>query len=136
MFTIGYEKKDLDELYKILRRNGVKIVVDVRANPFSYKRGFSKKPLKEFLERHKLEYYNIPELGTTMEERDLFKRKTTIPQGSDKYKKRVIKQTDKILAIRDLEKRGKTVLLCFEKDWRDCHRRVLAETFFNEVTHL
>ena len=43
--SIGYEQRDVSELIGLLKANGVVTLVDVRLNPISRKKGFSKKSL-------------------------------------------------------------------------------------------
>ena len=42
LFTVGYEGRTLDAYLDLLIRNNVKILCDVRKNPFSMKYGFSR----------------------------------------------------------------------------------------------
>ena len=48
-FTIGYEGRAIDEYMNLLLENHVKVLCDVRKNPISRKRGFSKTALSEEL---------------------------------------------------------------------------------------
>ena len=41
--SIGYEQRDVSELIGLLKANGVVTLVDVRLNPISRKKGFSKR---------------------------------------------------------------------------------------------
>ncbi|MCX6767247.1 MAG: DUF488 family protein, partial [Candidatus Micrarchaeota archaeon] len=50
IFSIGYEGKDIDSFLDALVRNGIEVVVDVRANAFSMNFAFSKKKLAHSLE--------------------------------------------------------------------------------------
>jgi uncharacterized protein (DUF488 family) len=43
--SIGYERRDIDELVELLRSEQVELLVDVRLNAISRKRGFSKTAL-------------------------------------------------------------------------------------------
>ena len=45
LYTIGYEKRSIDDLLWVLRARGVDCVVDVRLKPWSRRPGFSKTKL-------------------------------------------------------------------------------------------
>ena len=67
--TIGYQNLKFNEFIKILLDRGVHMVIDVRNNPFSFKKGFSKKWLSAHLPEYNIEYINIPELGIPSKDR-------------------------------------------------------------------
>jgi uncharacterized protein (DUF488 family) len=58
-FTIGYERKTLDEFLSVLVEARVDRVVDVRALPLSRRRSFSKTPLGEALAARSIEYVYV-----------------------------------------------------------------------------
>lgn len=49
LFTIGYENAEITNFIEALRRSKIQRVADVRKNPVSRKRGFSKNKLAEHL---------------------------------------------------------------------------------------
>ncbi|MHA2219732.1 MAG: DUF488 family protein, partial [Candidatus Hodarchaeales archaeon] len=63
VFTIGYEKRKIDEFVKVLIGNGIDILVDIRANGYSRKPGFSHVALKKKLESEGVDYLYLQELG-------------------------------------------------------------------------
>ena len=63
LFTIGYEKRSVDEYISLLLANDVALVIDVRKNPLSRKKGFSKKALANSLSHVGISYRHMPELG-------------------------------------------------------------------------
>jgi len=63
IFSIGYEKKDIDLFLNLLIRNNVEIVVDVRKNPFSMNFAFTKDKLRRSLNGAGIEYSHYPQLG-------------------------------------------------------------------------
>ena len=63
LFTIGYEGRNIEEYLGLLKKNIVKLVIDVRRNPISRKRGFSKNRMREALSSEGIEYMHFPQLG-------------------------------------------------------------------------
>ena len=74
IISIGYERRDLSELIGLLTANGVLTLVDVRLNPISRKRGFSKKALAAALGDAGIDYRHERELGNPKENRDPFRQ--------------------------------------------------------------
>ncbi|MEN6328638.1 MAG: DUF488 domain-containing protein, partial [Syntrophomonas sp.] len=56
IYTIGYEGKTVDEFLRVLEKAKISIVIDVRENPNSRKKGFSKKILSETLNNNGIQY--------------------------------------------------------------------------------
>jgi len=64
VFTIGHSTHSAEEFTKMLRRNGVDLVADVRANPGSRRNPqFAPAALKASLGEAGIGYTSIPELG-------------------------------------------------------------------------
>jgi len=64
IFTIGYERCDIERRLAALRAHAIEIVVDVRDLPLSRKPGFSKKALTDHLARNGVRYVHLRALGT------------------------------------------------------------------------
>ncbi|WP_218061767.1 DUF488 domain-containing protein [Planobispora rosea] len=60
---IGYEGCGLGEFIRRLRRENVELLIDVRLNPISRKRGFSKTALSNALADAGIVYEHMRELG-------------------------------------------------------------------------
>lgn len=128
VFTIGYEGTDIVRFVQTLQSVGIEVLADVRAVPLSRKKGFSKNALKEAVEAVGIKYESYQELGDPKPGReaakagnfDEFRLIYTRHIESDTASKAV-----KILA--DLAGSSKTCLLCFERDPKTCHRRIVAE---------
>ncbi|MBP6015614.1 MAG: DUF488 domain-containing protein [Candidatus Promineofilum sp.] len=57
VYTIGYGRRDVDELIATLRRYGIAFLIDVRSRPHSrYKPDFSKERLEAHLQRADIRY--------------------------------------------------------------------------------
>ncbi len=141
LYTIGYEGKSFEEYSNLLIKNGVKLLCDVRKNPFSMKFGFSKKPLSTILPKIKIEYLHIPQLGVNSEEREGLNSVLDYKILFDHYKESLPSKQEGLIKIFDLVKQHKKVAItCFEKTHKMCHRHCVSdylEHFYKiKVTHL
>ncbi|MDP3741751.1 MAG: DUF488 family protein [Candidatus Micrarchaeota archaeon] len=140
VFSIGYEKKDIDLFLDLLIQNHVDIVVDIRANPFSMNFSFTKSKLAHYLEKAGIEYLHIPDLGITGEYRKDLKTDADYAELFGFYTREILpKQLNKVSAILELGKSKRVVLLCFEQDKDHCHRGVVSGELEKQgisVTHL
>ena len=125
--SIGYEQRDVSELIGLLKANGVVTLVDVRLNPVSRKKGFSKKALAAAMGDAGIEYRHERELGNPKENRDPFRRglesarqryRSHLQNGGCSAYERVI----------DLASTSRIALLCYERDHDQCHRSCILET--------
>lgn len=127
LFTIGYQGLTQDEFAKLVLKNGIKKIIDVRAVPLSRKRGFSKSKLELNLNEIGLEYEHIKSLGTPKAIREGFKVNGNFQEFSKLYL-RAISNENQTLDNLLSEVRGSTCcLLCFEKTPSECHRSIVAD---------
>lgn len=139
----GFTKKTAAEFFRLLKKDGIKRLVDTRLNNVSQLAGFAKQgDLKYFLkEICGAEYVHEPLLAPTQDILDEFKKK----RGSWQV------YEDKFLALirgRAIENRINknlfdvpAVLLCSEDTPEHCHRRLVAEYLKGKwgdvkITHL
>ena len=126
IISIGYERRDLSELIGLLKTNGVVTLVDVRLNPISRKKGFSKKALAAALGDAGIEYRHERELGNPKENRDPFRR--GLESARQKYRRHL--QNGACSAyerVVDLASTSRIALLCYERDHDQCHRSCILE---------
>jgi len=130
LWSIGYQGRTPEEFLDVLRRAGVTRVCDVRRNPISRKRGFSKKSLRRALEEVDIHYEHLPELGIASERRKNVKSPAARAALFAEYERDDLPRQAKALAqITAWIKEGERVaLLCFERDPADCHRSRVAAT--------
>ena len=129
VFTIGYEGLDPERLRDALTSAGVARLADVRAVANSRKRGFSKGALGRFLVESGLAYDHLRALGTPKSGRQAARANDPALMRRI-YCEEVLDTADGGLALDalvDLAGDAPTCLLCFERDPRLCHRRVLTE---------
>jgi uncharacterized protein (DUF488 family) len=127
-YSLGYEGMNLDRYVDVLKSHKISIVIDVRETPWSYKPGFSKKPLAERLDAEGISYLHLKSAGNPSRN-----RKLGLPQHKviELYKKHLDSDPSCLRPILDLIKgharSGAVCLLCFEKEPHDCHRKVILD---------
>jgi hypothetical protein len=140
IYTIGYEGRTISNLIDVLQNHGIQLLVDVRELPLSRKNGFSKSSLKKYLNEAGIEYISIRELGTPKEIRHNLKDKVISWQKfKELYMVYLDKHIDTVKRLEELAKSKPTAIMCYEKDWRICHRSIIAEYLKKdgfEVIHL
>jgi uncharacterized protein (DUF488 family) len=63
LFTLGYQKRDLEEFIDLLRTASINVLVDVRETPWSHKPGFSKGALSDALAAAGIDYVHAKFAG-------------------------------------------------------------------------
>lgn len=130
LYTIGFTKKNAETFFTLLRKNGVKKLIDVRLNNVSQLAGFTKQDdLKYFLkELCRIEYYYYGQLAPTEDILKRYKNKEiSWEQYELEFNSLITKR--KIEAIITLDLLTDACLLCSEATAEHCHRRLLAEYF-------
>ena len=72
--SVGYQERDIDEFVQLLVDNDVELLVDVRLNAISRKRGFSKTALSNTLATAGIGYRHERELGNPKDNREPFRQ--------------------------------------------------------------
>ncbi len=126
LFTIGYEGKSIDEFTSALSREKVRLVLDVRENPFSWKSDFRKATLERHLRSQGFQYVHLPELGTPRRIRRDLKNGKSYSTFFDEYSEHLRGHEDSLIKVTNIVQNEKCCLLCMEKDASKCHRRILA----------
>ena len=128
LFTIGYEKTLLRDVLATLTTAGVSTLIDVRDRPISRRPGFSKRQLAAAVEEAGMRYIHLAALGTPPEGRLANRRREW-----ERFWDIVDEKLARAEAELDLEQAAEiaqaapSCLLCYEADWRVCHRRRIAE---------
>lgn len=129
LFTIGYEGREQSELIRILQENRVSLLLDVRARASSRKRGFSKTSLAEACAAVGIAYTHDRDLGTPRELMAHVRTGAGYDLGTtDAYRTHLLSLPGAVLgdAVEQSIK-STACLLCYERDARDCHRKVVAD---------
>lgn len=129
LFTIGYEGRSIDDYCTALQLFRVEIVVDVRRNPISRKKGFSKSALSAALASHDIGYIHLPGLGIDSSYRQDLSDAASYQRLFDFYERELLpKATDSIDKLSRIIRSHKSVALtCYEADPSFCHRHCVAE---------
>jgi len=134
--TIGYQGRTSDSFIKVLKENGITLLLDVRFSSESqFKPEFSGEILRKELERNNVKYIHRPEYGLPYLIQNPYKEGALgyecIKQW---YKWHVDTQTDFDKFVKEIKKAGKTALMCMERTSKPkgdqkyaCHRDILAD---------
>lgn len=123
LFTIGYEGKSVEKYVTQLLNENIKVLCDVRKNPFSMKYGFSKSQLKNILENVGIEYLHFPDLGIESEKRKNLKQEIDYQKLFIEYENTLPEMKDELIKLADVCKKNKrAALTCFESEHICCHR--------------
>lgn len=128
LFTLGYEKRNIEQYIEVLKRNKINLVVDVRQTAWSHKRDFCKKKFEASLQAEGINYLHCRELGNPKHLRssgegveEVLEKFGLYLYGSEMVKTKVSEIVDKA-KVQDLS----ICLTCFERNYLECHRSVIA----------
>ena len=123
IYSVGYEGLTVPGLVERLRQNRIEELVDVRANPFSRKPGFSKKRLAEALTAAGIAYRHEPLLGNAFRDVDDF----ATAMGLMREHLAAGEPAEAVDRLVALAEHRRIAVLCLESDQRHCHRHVVLE---------
>ena len=129
IYTIGFTQKSAAEFFEILRRAGIRRLIDVRLNNTSQLAAFAKRDDLQFFLRElcQAEYRHEPTLAPTEEILDAYKKKRI---SWEEYETRFVDLLIERAAEKTVDPRlfdVPAVLLCSEPSPKRCHRRLAAE---------
>ena len=127
VFTIGYEQRTIEDFIRLLKENKIFFLADLRERAFSRKNGFRKGPLQNELQKNGIIYVGFPSLGAPKELREELAKNAQYPNFFKKYKKHMLENIVHLGALMDLVKKEKTAIMCYERDYRFCHRKIISE---------
>lgn len=136
IYTVGYEKLDIDELLGLLLEKGIRRVIDVRKNPLSRRYGFHKSTLSKHLDSMGLAYEHLPELGIDSSWRAELDSLADYEAVFRRYESEVLPTAvarAAIAAVAAWMSDAPSVLLCQEADPRYCHRTRVARAVSRRV---
>lgn len=129
LYTIGFTQKSAEQFFGLLKRAGVRRVLDIRISNTSQLAGFTKaQDLPYFLRAlcH-AEYVHEPRLAPT---RELMERYRKQKGGRAEFRAGYLKLLAQRRVAETLDRallEGPTALLCAEPDAQQCHRSFAAE---------
>jgi uncharacterized protein (DUF488 family) len=137
VYSLGYEGVSIDRYIELLKAHDIAVVVDVRETPWSFKRGFSKRPLTERLNIEGISYVHVKSAGNPSRN-----RKMGLPQQKviALYKKHLEVNPSCLMEISTViaaaAQSGGVCLLCFEQKPHDCHRKVILDKLMEQNARL
>lgn len=128
LFTAGYEGLAVSEFIEKLKEESVTVLFDIRYRPQSRKPGFSKNALAAECERGGIRYLHDPKLGTPPDQMAEMKEAGEYtPEIFERYRTFLLEQKDSLAQAVEVATGETTCLVCYEADYRRCHRKVVAE---------
>jgi uncharacterized protein (DUF488 family) len=127
LLTVGYEGRTADEVVATLAAAGVSVLVDVRLTPRSRKPGLSQRRLAERLEQAGIRYVHAPDLGNPPDDRAPLRAGDPAAIGRFRDRLRGPAGSAAVAGVAELVAVETAALLCFERDWRGCHRNLVAD---------
>jgi uncharacterized protein (DUF488 family) len=135
VFTVGYEGRDLAELVALLRNHGICLLIDVRLNAISRRRGFSKTALSQALADAGIAYVHERGLGNPKENRAGYRLGQ---QAAHRQYTRHLEShgAEAVSRVTDLAQTTRIALLCVEREPACCHRTAVATSLGASVVSL
>lgn len=128
--TLGYEGLNVKVFFDILQQNKVDTLVDIRELPLSRKSGFSKSALIKGAESVGINYVHISELGAPRNVRHEYRDDEDWQRFSERYKAYLHTQQESLDRLARLVSLSTCCLMCFEADYRRCHRRFVTNALW------
>lgn len=128
IFTIGYEKSNIDDFVSRLSDAEIDVLVDVRELPLSRKKGFSKNGLNAAVREAGIDYLHVKALGDPKPGRDAARA-----GNHDLFVEIFTQHMDgedaqtALTELADTLKGKRICLTCFERHHEGCHRKIVAE---------
>jgi len=134
LYTIGFTKKSVEQFFRLLKKNNVKCVIDIRLNNKSQLAGFTKEEdLKYFLQAIAgIDYCHMLLFAPTDE---ILKKYRGKEISWDDYQKEYVNLLDSRNALNSFDHQilSDACLLCSEPTPEKCHRRLLAEYLSGKI---
>ncbi|AMK76984.1 MULTISPECIES: DUF488 family protein [Methylomonas] len=126
IYTIGYEGIDIDAFLALLKKYHIDTVIDIREFPGSRKPGFAKTALSNLLNLSGIEYLHVVALGCPKPVREQYKQDNNWKRYTEGFLKYLHTQDQAIAYVADNAVYSNCALLCYEADYRFCHRSMVA----------
>jgi len=127
IFTIGHSNREHPDFIRILKHYKIEVLVDVRSYPRSKRNTqFDGERLEAELQKNAIEYVWMKELGGMR------------PGGFEAYMKTEEFQ-EGLTELRLIASENRTVFMCAELRWRNCHRSLISGALFRkgcDVVHI
>lgn len=125
LMTIGYEGASVADFLDTLVSARVTTILDVREIAASRRRGFAKTALRAHLDSVGIGYRHEAALGSPREVRHRLRATHDYVRFFREFARHLGRHQDLIRALAS-ELTGNVALLCYERDYRECHRKSVA----------
>jgi uncharacterized protein (DUF488 family) len=131
--TIGYERAGVEDFVAALRAARVRVLLDVRAVPWSQRPEFRKAALAGTLAAAGIGYEHLPGLGNPRRRAGAGPDSEPIGDFAAFFRRHLASEAaaPDLSRAADLARQGGACLMCLEKDPNRCHRRFVAEALGN-----
>ena len=138
LYTIGYERRPLSELIRLLQEAKVDAVIDVRLRNTSQLAGYTKRDDLAFLlsAGFGIAYEHHPELAPTPEILDAYMEDQEWPRYSARFVALLRERLAENVGRDILARYEAACLLCHEAAPERCHRRLVAEHWAAQTPEL
>ena len=143
IFTVGHSDRSLESFLALLAASSVRLVADVRANPTSERfPWFERAALARSLEERGLAYRWFRDLGGRRPPTRGEDEHTALASEGLRRYAAAMSLPEFEAAVRDLlglASSAVVAVMCAERDWRECHRALLADKLHvmgAEVVHI
>lgn len=126
IFSVGYEGRTLAGFVSALQEHNVQVVVDVRLNPISRKKGFSKSLLRTALALRGIAYHHEPRLGNPKHNRPPF-LSGDVEYGRARFIQLMGDDGHAAIGqLTELAGASTMAILCVERESERCHRAAVT----------
>jgi uncharacterized protein (DUF488 family) len=127
VYTVGYEGKEPKNFLQSLKTSGIEVLVDVRKDAYSKQDpSFSEGTLCRILTDAKIKYIHLPELGVDFNLREELRSTHDYDSYFRRYGEYLDTNSDLISFIDSVARKNVICLMCYERDFRLCHRSIIA----------
>ncbi|MEM6460044.1 MAG: DUF488 domain-containing protein [Planctomycetota bacterium] len=128
IFTVGYERRDGEDLIGRLLDAGVETLIDVRQRAMSRKPDFRSKALEVRCEAASIEYVAMSDLGSTANLRDELHANGDLGAFHEAFRTYAENELGEGLErLRALSETTVACLICYERRHEECHRATVAD---------
>lgn len=128
--TIGYEKCKPEDFVATLQACRIDILIDIRERAQSRRAGFSKTALSKSVAQANIDYIHFRELGDPKAGRDAARLGEIDKFRGIFFEVLASKPAQEALSKIELLMQSKRIcFMCYERDYRFCHRKMVADHF-------
>jgi len=125
LFTIGYEGARIEDFVATLLTAGVTQVLDVRELAISRRKGFSKSAFSSHLQAAGISYRHERWLGSPTDIRNRLREDGDYARYFKAFDRYLKTQSEALAELTD-ELGESVVLVCYERNPEECHRKSVA----------